>query len=247
VRGFTQNSVASLLFPAEVHATARGSDHARGAHAAADGMHAVVAEGEAGPSHGPSASHGPPSDGTLRVGGRDAPHVLDAASVRKPSGRAQAVRIADYLAKEVGVNTTPGLPPALSPRAAAALATKPTSGPQAAVAGSVGESGWPGAALLARHEDVLALTAADVVPHLPALDRAASEVIQQLGTTCAEQAILIEYLRRHQLAAAGAARALLGRLQLTVRMYDELRALMDRSLLQASQHRSHQQDNRTRH
>ena len=143
----------------------------------------------------------------------------------EPSGRAQALRLASLLAAEVGAQPGPGLPPALTPRAAAALSLAPAPGSDRPSA----------AALVASHQELLALDETDVVPHINSLDRASSELIKQVGGHCAEQAILIEYFRRHHLAAVGTARALLLRLQHTVGMYEELREAMDGSLLQKFQ------------
>ena len=49
---------------------------------------------------------------------------------------------------------------------------------------------------------------------------------------CSEQALLVEYMRRPQLAAGQTARALLTRLQQTVEMYEQLRHAVDESLMQ---------------
>ena len=144
----------------------------------------------------------------------------------EPSGRAQAVRLANSLAAEVGpCQIDPSapdgaVPAALSERAAAAI-NVPTD--------------LEATSLVHNHAELLALTELDVVPDLDPLDRAAQQLVNQVGGHCAEQAILVEYLRRHHLAAAGTARALLKRLQHAIGMYEELRQAMDGSLLQKFQ------------
>lgn len=229
MRGFTQNSVANLLFPTEaqqvvdivaavtaprVPATARGSQRR-----------------PSPPSRAMTAAAPPlppprlPDDEFLRPP-PGAVDVLDASTFNDLSGRAQALHLAKMLVDEVGPYVldpdAPGsaVPAALSERAASAIPV-----PTDLAANS----------LVHNHAELLALTEQDVVPHLGALDRAAQDLVKQVGGHCAEQAILVEYLRRHQLAAAGTARALLQRLQHAIGMYEELRQAMDGSLLQKFQ------------
>ena len=225
-RGFAQTSVASLLFPAEaqqVEDIVAGLTAPRAPPATATGSPRRAPSRAMTPNAPPLK---PPS--SPRTPARDPvrlqPEMLDMSARSEPSGRAQAVRLATALAAEVGpCLVDPGapdgaVPAALSDRAAAAISV-PTD---------------PGS-LVHNHAELLALTEIDIVPHLDALDRAAQQLVNQVGGHCSEQAILVEYLRRHQLAAAGTARALLQRLQHTVNMYEELRQAMDGSLLQKFQ------------
>ena len=203
-KGFTQNQVAALLFPAEARQ-----------------VEAAISSG--GVAH-PLSPPPPPQPGPGQMFAKplSTVEVLEHTGhgQAEPSGRAQALRLAMSLSQSVGTQSTPGLPPALTPRAATALSapTDPAS-----------------ASIVAAHQAILALAPTDVAPHQAELDRACGELVRQVGGHCAEQAILIEYLRRHHIAAAQTARLLLQRLQLTVGMYEELRQAMDGSLLQRFQ------------
>ena len=202
-KGSTQNHVAALLFPSE----ARQIESAIGAGSGS---------GMALPPHDPVGASMP----SAFQRPLNAVEVFEATSAAEPSGRAEALRLATSLAREVGAQYTPGLPPALTPRAAGALSA-PTDPASASIVGT--------------HQAILALSPLEVVPNQAELDVAAKQLVRQVGGHCTEQAILIEYLRRHHMAAAQTARALLQRLQLTVGMYEELRQAMDGSLLQRFQ------------
>ena len=54
---------------------------------------------------------------------------------------------------------------------------------------------------------------------------------RQVSGQCVEHGVVLEYLRRHHLAAASTARLLLHRLQHAVSMYEELRNAMDGAML----------------
>ena len=224
-RGYTQNSVATLLFPAEAQrveaAIVMGSrsPHRPQTTFTQHPQHPQQLPQQLPPPH-PSVAAKPQTAQPQFARPPGAVALLDSSTFSEPSGRAQALRLATSLASEVGPHFTPGLPPALTPHAESVLAI-PTD--QSA------------ADLVRNHQELLALSDADVVPHLGALDRAASDLVRQVGGHCAEQAIVVEYLRRHHVAAAGAARTLLARLQHAVGMYEELRQAMDGSLLQRFQ------------
>ena len=80
----------------------------------------------------------------------NAVEVFEATSAAEPSGRAEALRLATSLAREVGAQYTPGLPPALTPRAAGALSA-PTDPASASIVGT--------------HQAILALSPLEVVPN----------------------------------------------------------------------------------
>ena len=196
---FTQSAVASELFPD-----------------AGEAIHKSVEA--AGLERPPSVRDPLPGERFSRP--LTAVQLLGDPSTPEPAGRSRALRLAQALRREVGVHEHAHLlPPALTPRAAAALAP-PESSTEA---------------IVASHQAILALDGAEVAPHLDAIDRGYTELMRQVSGHCVEQAVIVEYLRRHHLAAAKTAQALLGRLQQQVEMYEELRAAMDGSLLQRFQ------------
>lgn len=203
-KGLTQNQVAALLFPSE----------ARQVEAAV----LAASSPRVGTPIAPL-----PQPGQMFAKPLNTIEVFEAAGQNQtvePSGRVQALRLASDLAQRVGPQSHPGLPAALTPRAAQAL-----SAPADPATASI----------VATHQAILGLSPVDVAPSLAELDRAAGDLVKQVGGQCTEQALLIEYLRRHHVAAAQTARSLLQRLQLTVGMYEELRQAMDGSLLQRFQ------------
>ena len=97
------------------------------------------------------------------------PSVVDVhtpSSFPEPSGRAQALRLASQISRQLPTPESDELPPALSSRAWAALRTP--ADPAAA-------------GVIAAHQDLLALRPEEIVPQLPALDHAYRELGRQVG------------------------------------------------------------------
>ena len=205
-KALSQNAVAALLFPSE-------AGKVEAAIAGAAGVEGRSPSPPPPPQPAPGQPFGKPLN-FVEV------QQQSGQGQSEPSGRAQALRLASTLAQSVGAQSTPGLPPALTPGASAALSapTDPAS-----------------ASIVATHNAILALAPSEVAPHQAQLDHVYGELIRRVVSDCTEQAVLIEYLRRHHMAAAQTARLLLQRLQLTVGMYEELRQAMDGSLLQRFQ------------
>ena len=167
-----------------------------------------------------SAASGVPKPGQKYVGVPSSVELFeDASSSPEPAGRAQALQLATALARDAGAAPNPSDGPhaawSVSERAAAALSAK-------VVPENVG----------AAHAAILELNPSDVVPQLELIDSGAVELVRQVSAQCTEQALLLEYIRRHQVESARTARALLCRLQETVAMYEELRRAVDDSMLQ---------------
>lgn len=220
-RSLVQGSERDLALSPAVDALLFGDD-ARQVSTAIEGLARSAPRRDAVPLAAGVTKVASPQD--MDVYSRPAPNgvqeMINASTLSMPSGRMQAHRLASSLAREVGPHVAHDPPPSLTPRALAALSA-PTD-PSSAV-------------LIANHQEILRLGAADVAPHQDVLNQAAVELTRQVGSHCTEQATILEYLRRHHAAVANTSRALLLRLQLTIGMYEELRQAMDGSLLQRFQ------------
>ena len=206
-RGYTQNEVAMMLFPGDRTISSLG--HAPRA-SAAGGAHKAP----------PAPTPAPPQPFARPLTAID---LYGPGCEPQPSGRARALTLATRLARDAGPHGQAGpngapMLAALSERAAAALRVPTDAGDE--------ES------LLQSHAAIRQLETSEVAPHVEALDAGYRELSRQVGSHCTEQAMIIEYLRRQHLSTAACARALLGRLQHAVGLYEELREAMDGSLLQ---------------
>ena len=201
-RGYTHNEVASMLFPDQRDQLAVHEAVRPRSRASAAGRRTCQAKQ-------PSLSTEPFSRPLTSM------DLYGASAEPQVSGRARALELATQLAREAGPRA--GLS-ALSVRGAAALAVLPDVSREETV--------------LSGHAALRALEAEDVAPNIEALDAGYRELTRQVGSHCTEHAMILEYLRRQHLATAACARALLGRLQLSVGLYDELRESMDGSMLQ---------------
>ena len=165
-RGFTQASVAGLLFdPAEASQ--------------------IEAAWGGAATHSPRRTPTlppPPLPGQPYASRPNTVELLDPTTFAEPSGRARALQLARSLAQDVGTLSTPGnLPAALTPRAARALTS-----------GGGGGGGTSADATVEQHELILALEHADVVPQMRAIDESVTALVGQVGSHCTEQALLLE-------------------------------------------------------